>query len=127
MKQLLAFAKDSAKKHFQALRKNSPVFSPSFLNDIHITRDFFQHVIYRGKNSRSPYEIMERILIFPFLNEIIQTGTIIETREEKNICFFEIEKKYKSYNISIIIMHKTDNPKYILLSCFKQKKEPIFG
>ena len=123
MKQLLTFAKDSAKKHFQELRKKSPIFCPAFSQEIHITREFFQHVVYRGENTRSPYEIMERILIFPFLSEIIKTGNLKETRKEEKITFLEIQKFFIFYKLSIIVIKRKNNPKYILLSCFKHKKK----
>ena len=119
MKSLLAFAKDSAKKAFKKLREQEYFFSKDLDKNINITRVFFEHVIYDKKKKRTAYEIMERILILPFLEEIISTGKIQKTREYKGTHFFRVSKVYKKYTLTVIIFQDTITKEYILLSCFK--------
>lgn len=123
MKSLLAFAKDSAKKSFQKLREEEFFYSHELDKKIYITKQFFNHVVSDKNKKRTAYEIMERILIFPFLHEIITGGILVKSQSDKFSQFFRISKKYNKYILTIIILYDKKRAKYILLSCFKNYKK----
>ena len=119
---LTKIAKFSAKKMFQDLKLKSaetPFFCEAIQSEIKITKLFFQHIVYKNKETRSYKEIIERILIIPFIQDIITTGVFIEKREEENISFFQFSKNLKDWTFSVIIQKRTQQDDYILLSCFK--------
>lgn len=123
MHDILRIAKISAKKNFQELRKKSPIFCPLLKKEIKITKLFLSHIAYVGEK-RTHKEIVERILIIPFIEEIATTGDLDEVRENQSGTSYQISKKIQSEIFSIIII-KTEKS-VLLLSCFRnwtQKKD----
>jgi len=123
MHDILRIAKISAKRNFQELRKKSPIPCPLLNEKIKITKLFLSHIAYVGEK-RTHKEIVERILIIPFIDEIAQTGYIEKTRKSTNGISYQISKKIQSEVFSIIVI-KTEKS-LLLLSCFRnwaQKKD----
>lgn len=117
-KSLLSFAKDSAKKSFQDLRKKEHFHCNYLEENIKTTKLFFQHTVFKDSASRTPQEIMERILIFPFLAEIIKEGIAKKTENSKEGIFYKISKQYEKYALSVIVL-RNQKEDLVLLSCFK--------
>ena len=61
--------------------------------------------------------MIERILIIPFLEEIITTGKLEKTRDDENGTSYQISLSIKNEVFSIIIIRT--NKSYLLLSCFR--------
>ena len=117
-KSLLSFAKDSAKKSFLQLKKEQFFFCTYMSEKVSITRLFFQHVVFKDSRARTPYEIMERILIFPFLSDIIKNGIAQKTHSINANEFYKVSKKYNKYSLSVILL-RNKTGQLVLLSCFK--------
>ena len=123
-KSLLAFAKDSAKKSFQKLRKEEQFYCTSLREKIHITKKFFNHVVFKDSTTRTPEEIMERILIMPFVSHIIEKGEYISKRDEYGKTFIRISYVFWTAVKLSIILEKTQKH-CIVLSCFRNTKKDL--
>ncbi len=118
MKILLRLAKQSAKNIFKIVRSQSPFYCNALSSEIKVTKLFYNHIVNNSKKKRSDYEIVERILIIPFLSEILLKGVLIQMRNEKYGKTFRITYKIKSDIFCVIILSSQDN--YSLLSCFRK-------
>ena len=119
MKALLRISKKSAKKVFQNLRENGNFFSPYLKENIQITKLFLNHIAFNVEKHRSIKEMMERLLIVPFLSEIVTSGEFQSKRGEHQKEFFEFSKSFGKDEFVVIIMK--DSKGYFLLSCFRRK------
>lgn len=74
--------KKSAKKVFNSLDEN-----------IVITKIFLNHITNISTKDRSYREIIERILIIPFVQEALECGEFVESRNKHSLNFKRIEYK----------------------------------
>ena len=122
---LTKIAKFSAKKMLKGIieeSKKNPFISKELKSEVKITKLFFQHIAYSFKK-REYREIIERLLIIPFIKEIIINGTKIEERQEKNIISHKISKNFSQWTFSIIILEREQQKDFVLLSCFNEYKK----
>ena len=123
---ILKLAKISARKTFQNLRKTAPLDCAILDCEIEVSKKFFNHIVFNKKRFREKKDLIERILIIPLLNEILQTGVLITKRAAKFDQFFKISKKYRDFILSAIVQKSAE--KYFLISCFRDfphnKKDP---
>ena len=115
MKDIIYLIRISAKYSFRILRKNSPFWSSELHNDIQVTSVFFNHITSNHKG-RKIKDTLERLLLIPLIEDIIQEGSIIEERQIKEKRYFKVSKKISNKTFSIIILKK--NAQYYLFSCF---------
>lgn len=111
---LLRLLKLSAKKSFDEIRKKGPFFCEIINLELKVTREFFDHISFQ--KSREIKEIISRLLIIPFIEDIIHKGTLIEKRIQGDYIYFQLALLLKKESINIVIRKK--NEKIILLSCF---------
>jgi len=113
MKKILPLAKKSAKEIFFKLRENWPYFCNSLNKEIFIWREFFKHIT---EKEREGFELLERFLIFPFIEKIILNWEIKREQEKKFWTFIRISLIHWNDIFSVIILKKKE--KHLLLSCF---------
>ncbi len=118
MKTLFRLAKKSAKKVFFSLRENAPYFSPALGKNVYITKIFLGHITNISTKNRSYKEIVERILIIPFVQEALKKGVITESRNQESFSFTRLEFSSGS-DIFCFILTK-EKRGYILISCFRK-------
>ena len=121
---ILNLAKKSAKEIFKLIRKNRGVFCPALQFEVKITRRFLQHICFNQDKDRSAEEIMERILIMPFVSHIIEKGEYISKREEYGKTFIRISYVFWTAVKLSIILEKTQKH-CIVLSCFRNTKKDL--
>ena len=123
MQKLLPLAKKSAKEVFLQLRENWPYFCDELKKEIEVTKLFFNHIILNNDKKREIRDLIERILIIPFIEKILTKWKITEKRKGKWVEYFKLSINNWDDVFSIIILKKSN--KFTLLSCFidfKQKK-----
>lgn len=96
MKILLRLAKKSAKENYKFLRNQSPFFCNTLKAEVMVSKIFFNHVVYHTSKNREEREIIERILLFPFIKSILKNGKLQETRKENTFylvsCFRDFQQ-----------------------------------
>ena len=105
--------KKSAKKSFSILRERSPFWCTSLKNNVSITKKLFNHIAYHQKRTRKVLEILERLLIIPFVEDIVKKGEIIETRDNAH----KISLNISHYSFSVIVIEEKNS--FHVLSCFQ--------
>jgi len=117
MNKLLPLAKQSAKEVFFKLRKNWPYFCNAISSEILIWKSFFNHVAFNKNKNRKIRELLERLLIIPFIKKIIENWELTEKRDwEKSEEYYKISLNNWNNTFSIIIIKNKSY--YFLLSCF---------
>lgn len=119
MNTLLRISKKSAKKVFQKLRTEGSIFCTYLQQPIQITKIFLNHIAFNIEKHRPVKEIMERLLIVPFVPEIIEQGVFHGERTEYEKKFFEFSKHFGVDEFVVIVMK--DSKGYFLLSCFRRR------
>ena len=128
MKDIAKLTEMSAKKSFQILRWNWPYFCNILENkEILITNLYFKHIVW-SKFKRKTKEKILRLLLIPFINEILKYSEITEIRIKPII---EKKEYAKSYRITIkkndkfltLIIAEQTNWKLILISSFLDYKK----
>ena len=106
----------SAKKSFQILRARAPFFCAALQKEIFVSRQFFNHISNNTFRKRRISDLLERLLMIPFIDEILEKGKLVETREHSQKVFFQISKMFfkEKYSVIIVKVHE----KHSLLSCF---------
>ena len=118
METILRLTKKSAKRVFKNLRKKAPFHCSSLNKEIVITKLFLEHIAFNATKNRTHKEIIERLLIIPFLEEIFLKGTMREVRDKKENLFFRISRQFGE-DIFVAIIIKSAKG-YLLLSCFRE-------
>ncbi len=121
MKTLLRLAKASAKNVFKMIQSKSPFYCKSLDSEIKITKLFLNHIVNNSKKKRPDYEIIERILIISFLQEIFSEGVITQKRTEEYGETFRISYEKGCDTLCVIVIFSKN--KYFLLSCFRKNFE----
>jgi hypothetical protein len=116
MQNLFWLAKISGKQVFKNLKSQSPFYSDVLKTNIEITKVFYDHIVYNKKKKRSQKEIIKRILVIPFIQEILNNGNLTKERTKKEKKYFRISLLQKKGVFSVIILKNKQN--YSLLSCF---------
>ncbi len=119
MKTLLRLAKKSAKNIQKKLLKNGKPFCKILHTEISVTKLFLNHITYTKK--RTYKQIVERLLVATFLEEIFHTGEITEIRENTKSKEYKISYKAGVDIFSLIIMQT--EKQYLLISCFLEYKK----
>ncbi len=105
----------SAKYVFKKLREKAP-YSSYVLNDkVFVNRLFWNHLNFSKERTREETE--ERLLLIPFLEEVLQKGIKIS----ENSQFIRIEKSIGNFQVGVVIVK--NNQKKILLSMFLVHKK----
>ena len=116
-KELLLFARRSAKESFKNLKGQAPFYCNILESDIFITKVFFEHIAFAKQRTRFFYDLMERLLVIPFIPEILKNGIIVEERlKSVSTIFLRIEYSIAKKTLALIIMKKSN--RYFLSSCF---------
>jgi hypothetical protein len=118
MKKLLPLVKISAKRIFKSLRSKAPIFCPSIKQPINIGKLFLNHISYARR--REIRDIIERLIMLSLVEEIIEEGKCIETRQSSGKTFYKISHQINKNHLSVIIEHTGEREGYTLLSCFKE-------
>ncbi len=117
VKDLLRITKLSAKGAFKSLKKNSPYFCVALNIDVFITKYFLNHIAYQ--KNRSEKEVIERLLIISFLEDILKNGELKNSREMYSGTFHQISLQ-KGADVFCAIISTTPQGRYILTSCFRE-------
>jgi len=113
MKKLHKLIKHSAKKSFQLLRDRAPLNCNVLGGKVKVTRLFYSHITQPKRRNKTLNDLMERLLIIPFIDDILNDGTLLKSR--KNL-FFRISKTFGERDYTVIIIKRYDE--FLLLSCF---------
>lgn len=116
LKRMLPLVKKSAKKSFVLLRKRSPLECAALQTDIHVTKLFFNHIAHIKKRKRNVVDLIERLLIIPFIDDILAYGNCIERRRQRGKMHYKIALKKGHETFCVILIEKKE--KIVLLSCF---------
>lgn len=111
----------SAKRTFYLLRNKSPLFCKEIGSKIHVSKMFFRHISF--SKTRPVREIIDRLLIIPFIEEILTNGKISEQRTIHDINYFKISLRIKDFIFSVIFSKKILSDEHILVSCFIDQQE----
>ncbi len=112
----LQLLKNSAKKTFCDLRDKSPLNCTQLSEKIVVSKRFFTHIAKHPKRTQNLKDLAERLLIIPFVNDILNNGNIVNIRTKRNEKYFRISKKYKKITYTVIVI-KTKKI-FFLVSCF---------
>lgn len=121
MKHWIPLIRKSAKKSFKLLRERSPFFCTYLEEEVKVTKLFFDHIAYKKKRHKNPEELATRLLISPFVDEILKEGLLQDHRREEAIEYFKISKKFGHQTFSVIVQKR--NQQYYLISCFLQTQK----
>lgn len=119
--------KNSARQAFYNLRENGDLYCEALSVQVKVTRVFFQHISFTERRHKDLGELAERLLLIPFVKKIVLEGEIIEVRKKDNDIFYQISSNFFGKQYSVIII-KTQNNNYLLLSCFinwNKRKKPV--
>lgn len=103
---------------FKNLRDQGPLFCSFIKADIQVTKLFLEHIAYNASKNRGYEETIERLLIIPFIEEILGSGRIKEVRKENGGLFYRVSKQFGKDIFTLIIIKKPSG--YLLLSCFRE-------
>ena len=78
--------------------------------------------IFLYKKQRDSQELIERLLIINFVDEILKKGVFFSIRKKSAFSYYEIRYKKEDGEFSAIVS-QSENQKFILLSCFRVKKK----
>jgi hypothetical protein len=120
MKTLIRLAKKSAKNIQKKLLQNGEPYCNVLNTNISITKLFLNHITY-SKN-RSEKEVIQRLLIAGFIEEIFANGTMLEKRIFPERITHRIGLLVGNDIFSIIITYTQENKNFFLLSCFLEHK-----
>ena len=110
------------KKTFHKIRQKKNIFCTALNSDIVITRDIWEHLLFRKR--RSEEEVYERFLILILLEDILRDGSLAMTRDDQQASFHEIDYLLQDMILTVIILQK--NNRMSVASCFKNnKKRPV--
>ena len=119
MKYLIPLIHLSAKESFKLLREKAPLFCTALNAGILVGKQFLKHISDVEKR-RHKHEILERLLLIPFLQKILQNGKKTETRTQNKRIFHRISESVGNQVFSVIIL---EVPKrFLLVSCFIDTK-----
>ena len=126
IKIFLPLLKKSAKKSFQLLRNRAPLTCSALKCNVTVTKFFYGHIAHASKRRRNIEDLIERLLIIPFIDEILLHGKLVETRDKDEAVYFRITKSFVYNKYSVIVIKR--GCYYHLLSCFidqaQQKEGP---
>ena len=122
MKYIVSLVEISAKRSFKILKNNDPIWCSCIKNNVKITKIFFQHICGAFKR-RKIRETIKRLLIIPFIDQILFEGNITEIRINNKKKYYKISLTISSYIFSIVLLYMKNE--YKLISCFiDSKKDP---
>ena len=119
MKILIRLAKKSAKNIQKKLLKDGKPFCEILNAEISVTKLFLNHITYHKK--REEKEIIQRLLVAGFIEEILLNGSLVEKR---------IQQKHITYRVALevgidifsVVISKEEEKDFLLLSCFLENK-----
>ncbi len=118
-KKFFPLIKISAKKSFQKLQKESPFYCAALDAEVFITKLFFEHIAFAKK--RKLEDLVERLIMIPFIEEAFEEGELIKKTEKKNETFFKLCLEIKNRKFNIIVVK--NQKRCFLLSCFLSTKK----
>ncbi len=110
MKSLQKVIKISARYAFQKIRSESPYFCVALKDEVHVTRNFWNHINF--SKERVLRDSLERLSMFPLLETVIRKGKILSSDD----IFTKIS--FTENSITFIVIILKDSYKYGVLSCF---------
>ena len=120
MKTILRLAKKSAKNIQKKLLIGGEPFCSVLNSRISVTKLFLNHITY-SKN-RPEKEILQRLLIAGFTEEILLKGCLVEKRFERERITYRISAEFGIDIFSIVIAETKKEKSILLLSCFLENK-----
>ncbi len=121
----LCLLNQSAKRAFFNLRSLSPIRSEILDIEVLVSKRFFDHIAHHRRRKSNLKELVRRLLMIPFVPEIIEAGQIEEIRNKEEDCFIEISRNFSSRKFSVVLVQKKTSKVYYLLSCFEKTKNNL--
>lgn len=107
----------SAKRSYQNLKNSAPLISGDLKAKILVSKRFYDHIAHHKRRRNNPTEIVNRLLLIPFLPEIVAQGAVVDIRDQSEGKFYQLKFAIHDKKASVVIL-KDKAGVYRLVSCF---------